>query len=88
MAGPRGVCGIPRAPIRTFSMHGGAGAILSLGLLKALSLEHFEDCVYSSYSTGGDALITICLWEVSLFWASLCCWRMLAMFCTQAPKLR
>lgn len=44
-SGPRGACGIPRVPIRTFSMHGGAGAILSVGLLRRISLERFEDCV-------------------------------------------
>ena len=45
-------------------MHGGAGAILSVGLLKAVSLQRFEDCVFKTFSTGGDALITVCLWEV------------------------
>ena len=44
-SGPRGGCGIPRVPIRTYSMHGGAGAILSVGLLRAISLESFQDCV-------------------------------------------
>ena len=45
-------------------MHGGAGAILSVGLLKAVSLQRFEDCIFKTFSTGGDALITVCLWEV------------------------
>lgn len=53
-------------------MHGGAGAILSIGLLKAIPLERFEDCVFKSFSTGGDALITVCLWEVRALSKALC----------------
>ena len=56
---------MPRVPIRSFSMHGGAGAVLSIGLMRAISLEWFEDCVHNAYSTGGDAIISMCLWEVS-----------------------
>lgn len=55
---------MPRVPVRTYSMHGGAGAVLSIGLMRALPLEAFEDCVHHTYSTGGDAMISICLWEV------------------------
>ena len=47
-------------------MHGGAGAVLSIGLMKAIPFEAFEDCVHNTYSTGGDAIISICLWEVRL----------------------
>lgn len=61
---PRGPCGIPRVPIATYSMHGGAGALLSIGLLRAIDFEAFEDCVLTTYSTGGDAFISICLWQV------------------------
>lgn len=43
---------MPRVPVKTYSMHGGAGAILSAGLLQALSFEAFEDCVLSTYTTG------------------------------------
>jgi hypothetical protein len=46
-------------------MHGGAGALLSIGLMRAINFEAFEDCVTTTYSTGGDAFISICLWEVS-----------------------
>lgn len=56
---------MPRVPIRTFSMHGGAGAAMSIGLMRAISLEWFEDCVHNQFSTGGDAMISLCLWEVS-----------------------
>ena len=61
---PRGPCGIPRVPIATYSMHGGAGALLSVGLLRAIDFAAFEDCVLTTYSTGGDAFISICLWQV------------------------
>ena len=50
--GSRGLCGMPRIPIRLYSMHGGAGAILSAGLLKNISFEDFEDCVTTTYTTG------------------------------------
>ena len=62
--GARGRCGMPRTPTHTFSMHGGAGAILSVGLLRQIPLAWFEDCVTTTYTTGGDAMISICLWEV------------------------
>ena len=60
----RGPCGIPRVPVATYSMHGGAGALLSVGLLRAIDFAAFEDCVLTTYSTGGDAFISICLWQV------------------------
>lgn len=50
--GPQGQCGVPRVPIRTYSMHGGAGALISIGLLKAIPFQQFEDCVTTTYSTG------------------------------------
>ncbi len=45
-------------------MHGGAGAIISVGLLRRIPVGWFEDCVTTTYSTGGDAFISICLWAV------------------------
>ena len=45
-------------------MHGGAGGIMSIGLMRAVSLEFMERCTQSLYSTGGDAFISICLWQV------------------------
>lgn len=62
--GARGKCGMPRTPTHTFSMHGGAGAILSVGLLRQIPRAWFEDCVTTTYTTGGDAMISICLWQV------------------------
>ena len=50
--GPQGQCGVPRVPVRTYSMHGGAGALLSIGLFKAIPFQQFEDCVTTTYSTG------------------------------------
>lgn len=57
---------MPTDPIRGYGMHGGAGAILSVGLLRALNLEAFEECVLTLYTTGGDAMHSICLWRVCI----------------------
>ncbi|KAK9807637.1 hypothetical protein WJX72_005062 [[Myrmecia] bisecta] len=46
-------CTMPRLPERTYSMHGGAGAIISIGLLRNVSLETMERCVKSQFSTAG-----------------------------------
>ena len=45
-------CDIPRAPVATYSMHGGAGGIMSVGLLRAVSLNFMDMCIKSLYSTG------------------------------------
>lgn len=45
-------------------MHGGAGALISIGLLRGVSYDHMHRCVQGAYSSGGDAFITECLWEV------------------------
>ena len=37
-------------------MHGGAGGIISIGMLRAVSLEYMEKCVKSLYSTGTHLL--------------------------------
>jgi len=47
-------------------MHGGAGALISIGLLRAVSYDHMHRCVQGAYSSGGDAFITECLWEVQV----------------------
>ncbi|KFM22999.1 hypothetical protein F751_0357 [Auxenochlorella protothecoides] len=60
-------CDIPRHPANTFSMHGGAGAVLSAGLLRAVGLDFMEACSLSLQSTGGDAFISICLWQAGYF---------------------
>lgn len=46
-------CDMPRAPVTTYSMHGGAGGILSVGLLKSVTFDFMEKCTKSLYSTGG-----------------------------------
>lgn len=56
-------CDVPKAPMSTYSMHGGAGGIISIGMLRAVSLDYMEKCVKSLYSTGGDAFISICTWQ-------------------------
>lgn len=56
-------CDIPRFPEAIYSMHGGAGGMMSVGLMRAVSLEFMEKCTQSLHSTGGDAFITICLWQ-------------------------
>ena len=40
----------------TYSMHGGAGALISIGMLKKVSLEFMEDCVLGEWSTGAALL--------------------------------
>lgn len=60
-------CDMPRSPANTFSMHGGAGAVLSAALLHAVGLDWMEACSRSLHSTGGDAFISICLWQAG-YW--------------------
>lgn len=47
-----GACDIPRHPQRTYSMHGGSGAIISVGLLRRVGLQFVEDCIKGDISTG------------------------------------
>eukprot|EP00891_Asterochloris_glomerata_P009889 jgi/Astpho2/9889/fgenesh1_pg.00152_%23_12_t len=56
-------CDMPKAPVATYSMHGGAGGIMSIGMMRAVTLDYMEKCVKSLYSTGGDAFISICTWQ-------------------------
>lgn len=56
-------CDMPRYPENTYSMHGGAGAVVSVALLEAVSLPFMERCARSLHSTGGDAFISLCLWR-------------------------
>jgi hypothetical protein len=48
-------CDMPRHPANTYSMHGGAGGIMSIGLMRRLSLDFMERCTKSIYSTGGGS---------------------------------
>ena len=45
-------CDVPKAPLSTYSMHGGAGGIMSIGMMRAVTLDYMEKCVKSLYSTG------------------------------------
>ena len=62
-------CDVPKAPLSTYSMHGGAGGIISIGMLRAVTLDYMEKCVKSLYSTGGLRLVYCSL----LLTLSLCC---------------
>lgn len=45
---------VPAFSTRTYSMHGGAGGILSAGLLQAVTLQQMEACIArQGHSTGG-----------------------------------
>lgn len=56
-------CSIPRHGVRTYSIHGGAGAIISIGLMKAISYEWMEECLSKEQAPGGDGLLMACLWR-------------------------
>lgn len=43
---------MPRVPRTTYSMHGGAGAVISVGLLQKIPLNWMEGCIQSLTSTG------------------------------------
>lgn len=62
----RGTCA--RAPVyavpqQLYSMHGGAGAVLSRGLLEKVNVSAMIHCVQHTFATGGDSFITECLWQ-------------------------
>lgn len=62
----RGTCDrapVYAAPQQLYSMHGGAGALLSRGLLAAVNISAMVHCVQNTYATGGDSFITECLWQ-------------------------
>ena len=45
-------------------MHGGAGALMSIGLMERLPLSFMDKCMKDlARSSGGDALISVCLWK-------------------------
>jgi len=45
-------CDMPRLPHHMYSMHGGAGALMSIGLMRKVSWDFVEPCVLKTYSTG------------------------------------
>eukprot|EP00891_Asterochloris_glomerata_P003450 jgi/Astpho2/3450/Aster-07048 len=56
-------CDMPRVPFRSYSFHGGAGAILSVGLLNAVNYTELEMCVHATKAPGGDSMLQVCLWQ-------------------------
>ena len=56
--------------MQTFSAHGGAGVLMSVGLFRRLPFAQMHRCVQEAYQTGGDSMFTECLWKVP---ASLPC---------------
>ena len=46
-----------RAPAKPYSLDEGAGALISIGALRSVSLEDMEDCVLRQWTTG----VTYCL---------------------------
>lgn len=45
-------CDMPRLPHHMYSMHGGAGALMSIGLMRKVGWEVVEACVQKTFSTG------------------------------------
>lgn len=45
-----------RAPSIMYSMHGGSGALFSIGLLRKVSYDQMEDCILSQWGSGKSAL--------------------------------
>lgn len=56
-------CSMPVHPHRAYSIHGGAGAIFSIGLMQRLPLKFMEDCMATMTGTGGDAFLSRCIWK-------------------------
>ena len=52
--------------MRTYSLHGGAGALISIGLLRSVPLESVRRHITRAWNSGGDAFLTTALWDVSL----------------------
>ena len=71
-------CDMPRLPYHMYSMHGGAGALMSIGLMRRVSWDFVEPCVLKTYSTGTSAVVIAqsVVYIVTVFcvgWAGLCC---------------
>lgn len=45
-------CDMPRLPYHMYSMHGGAGALMSIGLMRKVGWDFVEPCVLKIFSTG------------------------------------
>ena len=46
-----------------YSVDGGAGVLLSIGLMQALDLDAMQDCITTSHGSAGDHVFTFCLWQ-------------------------
>ena len=47
-----------------YSMDGGSGALLSVGLLQALDFAEVEDCVINTNGSASDHIFTFCMWQL------------------------
>ena len=71
-------CDMPRLPHHMYSMHGGAGALMSIGLMRKVSWDFVEPCVLKTYSTGTcfTAFAPSVVYNITVFCfeaAVLCC---------------
>ena len=46
-----------------YSSDGGAGMILSVGLMRALDLAAMQECIATSHGSASDHIFTFCLWQ-------------------------
>lgn len=71
-----GGCEVPRHPQRTYSMHGGSGALISVGLLRKVDLSFMERCIQGDVSTGEGGgwcvRVTFSMCEGSVINSSFC----------------
>ena len=54
-------CDMPRLPHHMYSMHGGAGALMSIGLMRKVGWDFVEPCVLRTFSTGAFPIIQLLL---------------------------
>ena len=47
-----------------YSVDGGAGAIMSVGLFKALDFDAVENCITTSHGSAGDHIFSYCMWNM------------------------
>ena len=52
-------CDMPRLPYHMYSMHGGAGALMSIGLMRKVGWDFVEPCVLKTFSTGTRSLLPL-----------------------------
>ena len=53
-------CDMPRLPYHMYSMHGGAGALMSIGLMRKVGWDFVEPCVLKTFSTGACPTLPPC----------------------------